>query len=55
MIYLYAYTNFKKGLDNLRRILAIYDYLTKKGLNCEILVNEYRAQLIAKEWGIRLQ
>ena len=54
MIYLYAYTNFKKGLDNLRRILAIYDYLTKKGLNCEILVNEYRAQLIAKEWGYPL-
>ncbi len=54
MIYLYAYTNFKDGLDSLRRVKVIYDYLTLQGKECEILLNEYRAQLIAKEWGLPL-
>jgi len=54
MIYLYAYTNFKDGLDSLRRVKVIYDYLTSQGKECEILLNEYRAQLTAREWGLPL-
>jgi len=54
MIYLYAYTNHKEDLDSLRRVKAIYDSLQKEGIEAEILVNEYRAQLLAREWGLPL-
>ena len=54
MIYLYAYTNHKSNLDSLRRVVAIYDALKKENLECEILLNEYRAQLLLKEWGLPL-
>jgi len=54
MIYLYAYTNFKDGLDSLRRVKVIYEFLTQKGKECEILVNDYRAQLTARDWGLPL-
>ncbi len=53
MIYLYAYTNHKENLDSLRRVLALYDEL-KNDFDCELLVNEFRAQLLAKEWGYPL-
>ena len=52
MIYLYAHTNLKEDLDSLRRVKAIYDALAKEGIECEILLNDYRAQLLAKEWGL---
>jgi hypothetical protein len=52
VIYLYAYTNHKEDLDSLRRVKAIYDELKLNGIDAEILVNEYRAQLMAKEWGL---
>jgi hypothetical protein len=54
VVYLYAYTNFKDGLDSLRRVASIYWFLEKKGIKAEILLNEYRAQLLAKEWGLPL-
>ena len=54
MIYLYAHTNFKTGLDSLRRVKVIYERLKKEGINSEILLNEYRAQLLAKDWGLPL-
>jgi len=54
MIYLYAYTNHKEDLDSLRRVKAIYDSLQKEGIEAEVLVNEYRAQLLAREWGLPL-
>ncbi len=53
MIYLYAYTNHKENLDSLRRVLALYDEL-KNDFECELLVNEFRAQLLAKDWGYPL-
>ncbi len=53
MIYLYAYTNHKDNLDSLRRVLALYDVL-KDNFECEILVNEFRAQLLTKDWGYPL-
>jgi len=52
MIYLYAHTNHKEDLDSLRRVKVIYDALKKEGIEAEILVNEYRAQLLGKEWGL---
>jgi len=54
MVYLYAYTNFKEGLESLRRVAALYNELTKNGIECEILVNDYRAQLLARDWGLPL-
>ncbi len=54
MVYLYAHTNMKKNLDSLRRIKALYDYLSENGIECEILVNDYRAQLLGREWGLPL-
>ncbi len=54
MIYLYAHTNMKKNLDSLRRTKALYHFLTKNGLECEILVNDYRAQLLGRDWGLPL-
>jgi len=54
VIYLYAYTNFKDGLDSLRRVAVIYWSLKEKGIEAEILLNEYRAQLLAREWGLPL-
>jgi len=54
VIYLYAYTNHKQDLDSLRRAKAIYDALQSEGIEAEILVNEYRAQLLGREWGLPL-
>jgi len=54
VVYLYAYTNHKENLDSLRRIKALYDTFKEEGLETEILLNEYRAQLLAREWGLPL-
>jgi len=54
MIYLYAYTNHKENLDSLRRVKVIYNALKEEGIECEILVNEYRAQLLSRDWGLPL-
>ncbi len=54
MVYLYAYTNHKENLDSLRRVKALYDTLKKEGIEVEILLNEYRAQLLARDWGLPL-
>lgn len=54
MIYLYAYTNHKENLDSLRRVVALYKSLKEQNLECEILINEYRAQLLLKDWGLPL-
>jgi len=54
VIYLYAYTNHKENLDSLRRVKVIYEALKKEGIESEILINEYRAQLLARDWGLPL-
>ncbi len=54
MLYLYAYTNHKENLDSLRRVKALYEAFKKKGIEAEILLNEYRAQLLARDWGLPL-
>lgn len=54
MVYLYAYTNHKKNLDSLRRAKVLFEALKKEDIECELLVNEYRAQLLARDWGLPL-
>lgn len=54
MVYLYAYTNHKNNLDALRRTKVLFDVLTAEGMECELLINDYRAQLLAREWDLPL-
>ncbi len=54
MVYLYAYTNHKENLDALRRAKGLFDAFKADGVECELLLNEYRAQLLAREWGLPL-
>lgn len=54
MIYLYAYTNHKADLDHLRRMGALWKLLDAEGIDAELLVNDYRAQLAAREMGLPL-
>jgi len=54
VLYLYAYTNHKENLDSLRRIKVLYDALSTSSIEAEILLNEYRAQLLARDWGLPL-
>ncbi len=54
MIYLYAYTNHKKDLDSLRRMGALWKMLDAEGIEAELLVNDYRAQLAGRELGLPL-
>ena len=54
MIYLYAYTNHKENLDALRRTKVLFEAFKKEDIECELLLNDYRAQLLAREWGLPL-
>lgn len=52
MIYLYAYTNHRADLDHLRRMGALWHALKERGVEAELLVNDYRAQLAGRELGL---
>jgi len=54
VLYIYAYTNHKENLDSLRRAKALYEAFKKQDIEVELLVNEYRAQLLARDWGLPL-
>jgi hypothetical protein len=54
MIYLYAYTNHRADLDGLRRMGALWEMLKEAGIDAELLVNDYRAQLAGRELGLPL-
>jgi hypothetical protein len=54
MIYLYAYTNHRADLDSLRRMGALWEMLKEAGIDAELLVNDYRAQLAGRELGLPL-
>jgi hypothetical protein len=51
-IYYYAYTGHKNGLDGLKRATALLKEFDKKGLNTLLLVNDFRASLVAREFGV---
>jgi len=52
VIYLYAYTNHRADLDSLRRMGALWEILNDAGIDAELLVNDYRAQLAGRELGL---
>jgi hypothetical protein len=51
-IYYYAYTGHKNGLDRLKKATALLKEFNKKGLDTLLLVNDFRASLVAREFGI---
>lgn len=51
MLYYYAHSGHKIGLDRVRRGTAFLKKLRENGLECQLLVNDFRAGLAAKDWG----
>ncbi len=53
MIYYYANTGHKIGLERLRRGVALLKKLEQRGEEVMYLVNDFRAGLVAKELGLK--
>jgi spore coat polysaccharide biosynthesis predicted glycosyltransferase SpsG len=53
MLYYYANTGHKIGLERLRRGVALLNSLSAKGVETQFLVNDFRAGLVAKDLGVR--
>ena len=53
MLYYYAHTGHKIGLDRVRRAAAIIKKLAEEGIECRLLLNDFRAGLAARDLGIR--
>ena len=52
MLYYYANTSHKMGLERLRRGAALLNRLNAKGEETQLLVNDFRAGLVARELGV---
>lgn len=52
MLYYYVNTGHKIGLERLRRGAALLNTLNKEGTQTQLLVNDFRAGLVAKELGV---
>ena len=52
MLYYYVYTGHKIGLDRVKKAAAIIKELELNGVACRLLVNDFRAGLAAREFGI---
>ena len=52
MLYYYVNTGHKLGLERLRRGAALLNRLTNKGVETQLLVNDFRAGLVARELGV---
>jgi hypothetical protein len=52
MLYYYAYTGHKVGLDRVKKAAAIIKKLEENGVECRLLVNDFRAGLAARDYGI---
>jgi hypothetical protein len=52
MLYYYANTSHKLGLERLRRGAALLNRLNVKGTETQLLVNDFRAGLVARELGV---
>ncbi|MDD5405464.1 MAG: hypothetical protein PHE73_00825 [Sulfurovaceae bacterium] len=50
--YYYAHTSHKEGLESVRRGVACMKEAKQRGLEHKLLVNDFRAALVAKELGI---
>ena len=53
MLYYYAHTGHKIGLDRLRRAAAVIKRLAGEGIECRLLLNDFRAGLAARDLGIK--
>jgi len=53
MLYYYAHSGHKIGLDRVKRGTAFLKKLAENGVECQMLVNDFRAGLAAKDWGGR--
>ena len=52
MLYYYAYTGHKIGLDRVKKATSLIKELESNGIECRLLVNDFRAGLAAREFGI---
>ena len=52
MLYYYANTSHKMGLERLRRGASLLNRLNAKGEEIQLLVNDFRAGLVARELGV---
>jgi len=52
VLYYYANTSHKLGLERLRRGAALLNRLNAKGIETQLLVNDFRAGLVARELGV---
>jgi hypothetical protein len=52
MLYYYAYSGHKVGLDRVKRAVALLKQLGTDGIESRLLVNDFRAGLCAREFGI---
>jgi len=52
MYYYYANTSHKLGLERLRRGASLLNRLKEKGTETQLLVNDFRAGLVARELGV---
>lgn len=53
MLYYYANSGHKIGLDRVKRAVALLKALNDKGVETRLLVNDFRAGLAARELGLR--
>ena len=53
MLFYYAYSGHKNGLERVRRGAALMNALRAKGTEATLLVNDFRAGLAAKELGVK--
>lgn len=53
MLFYYANSGHKIGLERVRRGAALLKRLASKGIETQLLVNDFRAGLVAKELGVK--
>jgi len=51
-LYYYAHSGHKNGLDRVKKAVALLKHLNRAGLDTMLLVNDFRAGLVAREFGI---
>ena len=51
-LYYYAFTGHKYGLDRVKRASVILNKLREKGMDTMLLVNDFRAGLVARDFGV---
>ena len=51
-LYYYAFTGHKYGLDRMKRGAVILNKLRERGMDTMLLVNDFRAGLVARDFGV---